>query len=41
MFMEGSDPIEPFENEGGFMSAPISIQYAYSREVDPITGRYK
>lgn len=41
MFMEGSDPIEPFDNEGGFMSAPLSVQYAYSRDVDPITGRFK
>jgi len=38
--IESSDPIQAFQNEGGFMNSPFVIDYSYSRELDPITGRY-
>jgi hypothetical protein len=39
--VESSDPVQAFANEGGFMNGMISVRYSYSRELDPITGRYK
>jgi hypothetical protein len=38
--VDSADPVQAFINEGGFMDAPISITYSYSREVDSSTGRY-
>jgi hypothetical protein len=38
--LESADPVQPFKNEGGFMTGLISIVYSYSREADGQTGRY-
>jgi hypothetical protein len=38
--VESADPVQAFANEGGFMNGMISVRYAYSRALDPITGRY-
>jgi hypothetical protein len=38
--LESADPIQSFQNEGGFMTGLITIHYAYTREVDYNTGRY-
>jgi hypothetical protein len=38
--IESADPIQAFQNEGGFTNSPFVIDYSYSRELDPITGRY-
>jgi hypothetical protein len=42
--LESANPVQPFIDEGGFMSGDISIQYSYTREVDEgtitNTGRY-
>lgn len=38
--LESADPVQSFKDEGGFMSGTISIGYAYTRDLDPITGRY-
>jgi hypothetical protein len=38
--LQSSDPIQSFQNEGGFMSGIISIDYCYSRELDGLTGRF-
>lgn len=38
--LESADTIQSFQNEGGFMSAIITIHYAYTREVNSNTGRY-
>jgi hypothetical protein len=38
--LEQADPVQAFQNEGGFMNGVISIHYAYTREVDSTTGRY-
>jgi len=38
--VESSDPVQAFANEGGFMNGIISIRYAYTRQLDSVTGRY-
>ena len=38
--LEAADPVQTFENEGGLMNGIISVTYAYTRDLDPITGRY-
>ena len=38
--LEAADPVQPYVNEGGIMNASISIMYAYTRDLDPDTGRY-
>lgn len=38
--LESADPVQSFQNEGGFMNGVITISYAYTREVDADTGRY-
>jgi hypothetical protein len=38
--LESADPVQAFQDEGGFMSGLISITYGYTREVDSTTGRY-
>ena len=37
--IETTDPIQPFTDEGGYMSGDITINYSYTRTVDEITGR--
>ena len=37
--LESSDPVQAFHDEGGFMSGIVSILYAYTRDLDPDTGR--
>jgi hypothetical protein len=42
--LESANPIQPFIDEGGYMSGDFSIFYTYTREVDEgtieNTGRY-
>ena len=38
--LDSADGVQPFTDEGGFMSGDISVSYAYVRDLDPITGRY-
>jgi hypothetical protein len=38
--LESANPVQPFKDEGGFMSGDLSIGYAYTREVDQGTGRF-
>jgi hypothetical protein len=38
--LENADPVQAYHSEGGFMSGTLSISYAYTRELDPNTGRY-
>lgn len=38
--LETANPIQPFKDEGGFMSGDLSVGYAYTREVDQGTGRF-
>ena len=38
--LDSSDPVQAFQDEGGFMSGLISITYGYTREVNSETGRY-
>jgi hypothetical protein len=38
--LEKADPVQAFQNEGGFMMGMITIHYAYTRETDSTTGRY-
>ena len=38
--LESADPVQSFSDEGGFMMGTISIAYAYTRDLDPDTGRY-
>jgi hypothetical protein len=40
--LESANPVQPFVDEGGFMSGDISFSYTYTREVDETggTGRY-
>jgi len=42
--LESANPVQPFIDEGGFMSGDIAIGYTYTREVDEgtttNTGRY-
>ena len=38
--LESADPVQAFTDEGGFMMGTISILYSYSRDLNPITGRY-
>ena len=38
--LETADPVQAFQNEGGLMTGLVSIRYAYSRDLDPLTGRY-
>jgi hypothetical protein len=38
--LEAADPVQAFQNEGGYMNGIISISYAYTREVDSVTGKY-
>lgn len=38
--VESADPVQAFANEGGFMNGMLSVRYAYTRELDPVTGRY-
>ena len=38
--IESADPVQPFTDEGGYMSTDLSIGYAYTRELDMATGRF-
>lgn len=41
--IETADPVQSFQDEGGYMSGDLAIGYAYTREVDEgpnNTGRY-
>jgi hypothetical protein len=38
--LESADPVQSYQNEGGFMTGLITIKYAYTREVDGMTGKY-
>lgn len=41
--LESADPLQPFVDEGGYMSGDIAISYTYTREVDQgidNTGKY-
>jgi hypothetical protein len=38
--VESADPIQAFQNEGGFMTGMLTIHYAYTREVDGTTGKF-
>jgi len=38
--LESADPVQAFQNEGGFMTGMLTIHYAYTRETDSNTGRY-
>jgi len=38
--IDTTDPIQPFTDEGGYMSGDITIHYSYTRNVDPNTGRF-
>jgi len=40
MNVEMADPVQAFQNEGGFMTGIITIHYAYTRDTDSITGKY-
>jgi hypothetical protein len=40
MNVEMADPVQAFQNEGGFMTGIITIHYAYTRNVDGVTGKY-
>jgi hypothetical protein len=35
-----ADPVQSFQTEGGFMSGIVSLDYSYSRDLNPVTGRY-
>ncbi|CAB5218148.1 hypothetical protein UFOVP204_30 [uncultured Caudovirales phage] len=35
-----ADPVQSFQTEGGLMMGVISLDYSYSRDLDPVTGRY-
>lgn len=37
--LDSADPVQPFKDEGGFMTGTITISYAYTREVNE-NGRY-
>ena len=36
--LESANPVQPFVDEGGFMSGDFSIVYTYTREVDEQSG---
>ena len=38
--VDSSDPVQPFTDEGGYMSGSISFSYTYTRDLNPVTGRY-
>jgi hypothetical protein len=41
--LESANPVQPFQDEGGFMSGDFSFMYVYTRSVDEgpnYTGRY-
>jgi len=38
--LESADPVQSYQNEGGFMTGLITIRYAYTREVDGTTGKF-
>jgi hypothetical protein len=41
--LESANPVQPFKDEGGFMSGDFSFMYVYTRSVDEgpnYTGRY-
>ena len=38
--LDSADPVQAFSDEGGFMLGNISISYASTRDLDPVTGRY-
>lgn len=39
--VESSDPIQPFTDEGGYMSGQLTIGYSYTRDItDPYTGKF-
>ena len=42
--LESANPVQPFLDEGGYMSGDFSVVYTYTREVDEgtinNTGRY-
>lgn len=38
--LESADPVQSYQSEGGYMTGLVSIKYAYTREVDGITGKY-
>jgi hypothetical protein len=38
--VDSADPVQSFQNEGGFMNGVVTIRYAYTREIDGGTGRY-
>jgi len=35
-----ADPVQSFQTEGSFMTGVVTIDYSYSRDLDPVTGRY-
>jgi len=35
-----NDPVQSFQTEGGMMTGVMTIDYVYSRDLDPVTGRY-
>lgn len=38
--LQSADPVQSFQNEGGFMSGVLTIDYAYTRETNSDTGRF-
>jgi len=36
--LESANPVQPFVDEGGFMSGDLSIIYTYTRQVDETSG---
>lgn len=38
--LQSADPVQSFQTEGGFVTGLVTIEYAYTREVDSNTGRY-
>lgn len=38
--VESIDAVQPFLNEGGYMTGDMSIGYAYTRDVDSLNGRF-
>lgn len=38
--IDSADPVQAFSDEGGFMLGGVTMSYAYTRDLDPVTGRY-
>lgn len=38
--IDSADPVQPFSDEGGYMSGDLVVSYAYTRQIDGGTGRY-